>query len=133
MLAHFGQYIALLQVSLRSVQGDGSRKGRSMATHILSYPGRPFPLFVLRSNDSLDVPANVEVALNPELERVTSSHEVFEYAVDDVLVKYSRIAIGINVELQRFELDTSLVGDIPQIQSSEIRKIRKWANRGEFA
>ena len=57
-------------------------------------------LFVLRSDNRLDVSANVKVSFNLNAQRVTGPDEILENHVDDMFMKDFHLSKRIDVELQ---------------------------------
>ena len=82
--------------------------------------------------DSLDVSANVEVAFNLHAQGIACLNEIFENDVDNVFVKNLHLSKRIDVQLQAFEFDATLVWDVLQSNSCEIREIGKGTDGREL-
>ena len=80
----------------------------------------------------MDIAAHIEIAFDIDPQRITGAREVFEYAIDDVFVKYLHLSKRVDVELERFQLHASFVGRVIDFDRREIREIRKRADGREF-
>ncbi len=80
-------------------------------------------LFVPRSHNRLDVPANVKVSLNLNAQRITGPDEVFENHIDDVFMKDLHLSKRIDVEFQTLKFNAPLIRNILQANGGEVGKI----------
>src|SRR4051812_31035141 len=93
-----------------------------------SFPGPPGTTTALRGSrahsrgdDRLDSAANVEVAHDLHPPRLACGREIVEDPVHRALVEDPVVAKTPQVELQRLELETELVGDVRDDDRPEIR------------
>ena len=77
-------------------------------------------LAILGSDGCMDATAYVEVADNGHLSRPAHLHQMVENLIDNGLVESSFIAIGPEIELEGFELDAKLVGNVGDPNRREI-------------
>jgi len=83
-------------------------------------------------DDRRNPPAGAEVALHFGPHRLGPLHYVFENTVDDVLLENSKIAVALQIFLQRFQLETVFVGSVGDGDAAEVGKSGFRADRGEF-
>ena len=74
----------------------------------------------------------MKIALDLCLQRIAGFHKIFENDIYHVLVKDLYFAKRIDIELEAFELDAPLVGNIFKADHSEIRKFGEWTDGREL-
>src|SRR5439155_21267572 len=73
-----------------------------------------------------------ELALDLRRQRLTCLHNVPQNAVDDVLVKDSKVPIREEIALQRFQFEAKFVWGVLNGDGAEIRKTGFGTDRCEF-
>jgi len=84
------------------------------------------------ADDCLNVTADVKVSLNINGHGIARAHEVFEYSIDDVFVENFDRAKCVDIELERFELDTKLTGNVVELDRREVGEVGERTDRGEL-
>lgn len=81
-----------------------------------------------RNKRGTNASAHVKVARNPHPTWLARFAQFFKQAIDHAFVENSLIAKGIVIQLQRFQLDTSLIWHVIELNCREIRLTGFWAN-----
>src|SRR5579859_2880970 len=87
---------------------------------------------MLRDDRGVDAPADVEACLQAHEPGLRCPYEVLQDVVGDGLVERANVAIGPDVELERFQLDAKLVGHVVEQERREVRLAGHRANAGEL-
>ena|SRR5512145_373155 len=80
----------------------------------------------------VDAAAHVEVAENRHLPRPACPYEIVEDLIDDGFMESSLVAVGPEVELERFKLDAKLVGHVVDANHRKIGLARARAHASEL-
>lgn len=59
-------------------------------------------------------------------------HDITEDSIDGVFIEDAQVAVGVDIHLERFQLQTRLVGHVMDRHGAEIRQVRLWADGGIF-
>ena len=88
--------------------------------------------FVARPDDSLDISANMKVALQLNTERIARAYEVVEDHIDYVLVENLYFAERVYIEFETLQLDASFIRNVLKPNNGEVREVGKRADGREF-
>jgi hypothetical protein len=80
----------------------------------------------------MNAAANIEIADHGHFMRLAGLNEIVENLVDHGFVESAFVAIGPQIELQRFKLDTELIGNVMDSDRGKIRLSRARTNAGEL-
>src|SRR5581483_11716542 len=98
------------------------RKLRSFAVFAAQDDTAPrVSLPVLNTNLRFDSAANIEIALDFDEARIERANEIVGDAIRDRLVKRALIAIRPEIQLERFQLDAFLIGNVANANRREVR------------
>jgi hypothetical protein len=89
-------------------------------------------LRVARRDRRMNATADIEIADDGHLARLAGLNEIVENLVDHGFVESAFVAIGPQIELQRFELDAKLIGNVMDSDRGKIRLSRARTNTGEL-
>jgi hypothetical protein len=89
-------------------------------------------LRVARRDRRMNAAADIEIADDGHLARLAGLNEIVENLVDHGFVESAFVAIGPQIELQRFELDAKLIGNVMDSDRGKIRLSRARTNTGEL-
>lgn len=89
-------------------------------------------LRVARRDRRMNAAANIEIADDGHFARLAGLNQIVENLVDHGFVESTFVAIGPQIELQRFELDAKLIGDVADSDRGKIRLSCAWTNTGEL-
>jgi hypothetical protein len=89
-------------------------------------------LRVARRDRRMNAAANIEIADHGHFARLARLNEIVENLVDHGFVESAFVAIGPQIELQRFKLDTELIGNVMDSDRGKIRLSRARTNTGEL-
>jgi hypothetical protein len=89
-------------------------------------------LRVARRDRRMNAAADIEIADDDHLARLAGLNEIVENLVDHGFVESAFVAIGPQIELQRFELDAKLIGNVMDSDRGKIRLSRARTNTGEL-
>src|SRR5262245_43977586 len=85
-----------------------------------------------RAHRRMNAAAHVEVTDHRQFAWLAGGNKIVENLVDHRFMERAFVAIGPEVEFQRFELDVEFVGHIVDLDGSEIRLAGSRADAGEF-
>ena len=74
----------------------------------------------------------VEITLDLNSQRIARGDKIVEDHIDNVFVKDLYVAERIDVEFQALEFDAAFVGNVFELDDSEVGEIRERANGGEL-
>src|SRR5438132_2634255 len=122
---------------LRSVESDGGKSVLPVVRSRSSLPGNPGTkrmglLAMLDLHFGLDSAAHVEIAFHFDEARIERANEIVGDPIGHRLVKRTFIAVRPQIELQRFQLDAFLIGDVADADGGEIRLPGHRADAGEL-
>jgi hypothetical protein len=89
-------------------------------------------LRVARRDRRMNAAADIEIADDGHLARLAGLNEIVENLVDHGFVESAFVAIGPQIELQRFELDAKLIGNVMDSDRGKIRLSRARTNTSEL-
>ena len=89
-------------------------------------------LRVARRDRRMNAAADIEIADDDHLARLAGLNQIVENLVDHGFVESAFVAIGPQIELQRFELDAKLIGNVMDSDRGKIRLSRARTNTGEL-
>lgn len=87
---------------------------------------------MLRSDHRPYAPTNVEGTRDAEPSRRTSGDQIVENLIGDRLVKVPLLAEGPEIEFERLELDTELIGNVFNVNAREVGLTRLGADTREL-
>ena len=73
-----------------------------------------------------------EVSDYSRRDRLAGFDDVGQNLVDGIFVEDANIAVGMNIDFERFEFDAGLIWNVGELDGSKIRKAGLWANGGVF-
>src|SRR5262249_39685466 len=80
----------------------------------------------------LDATAYIKIALDVHAEGLTGGHQVSEDFIGDKFVKNAHVAVGINIQFERFQLDEAGIRDIGDVQGRKVWLPRHRADTGKL-
>src|SRR4030095_4095685 len=89
-------------------------------------------LRIARRDRRMTAAADIGIADDGHLARLAGLNEIVENLVDHGFVESAFVAIGPQIELQRFKLDTELIGNVMDSDRGKIRLSRARTNTGEL-
>src|SRR5580765_8622565 len=111
--------------------GRGSRSSAPTTARCFQDEGNS-GLRVARRDRRMNAAANIEIADHSHFARLARLNEIVENLVDHGFVESAFVAIGPQIELQRFKLDTELIGNVMDSDRGKIRLSRARTNTGEL-
>src|SRR5205814_644138 len=76
--------------------------------------------------------ARTEIAFDLSPHRFRPAHNVFENSVDDIFLKNSEIAVGLQVFFVGLQLEAALAGHVAESNDAKIRQPGFWTHGSEF-
>src|SRR5579872_2660017 len=83
-------------------------------------------------NDRRDSTAWAKIAFYFCPDRTRVSHHIFQNAVYNIFLENPKVAVRLQILLERLQFQTVFVGHIPNHNLPKVRQARLWANRGKF-
>lgn len=97
-------------------------------------PHLPMPLAALVDGGDVrgDPPSDIEFADDLHPARGAGGHQVIEDLIDDLLEVGAFVPVGPQVELEGFEFEAELIGNVTDLDHREVRLARLGAEAGEL-
>ena len=95
----------------------------------------PFPIlrpWPSRDHRSRDTTPGTKLTLHFRPHWFRPPHDILQYAVHNILLKNSEVAVTVEILLERFQFEAALLRHVTYRQKTEIRQPRLGANRGEL-
>src|SRR5690242_20702060 len=90
---------------------------------------RPRPL---RHDDRRNPPSWTKIPLDLGPHWTRPSHHILEYAVHNIFLKNPQISVGLQILLEGFQFQATLVRRIPDREHAKIGQSGLWADGGEL-